>query len=187
MGEFHSTKDIYDERLQILNLKTLEWREAVATGPKPCGRRSHSAWAYGGRMYTFGGYQGTINKHFNDLHCYDPNTGSWEVVVPTGEFPSPRRRQCTVVIDQKLYLFGGTMPIGVTANNSASGLADLDDLHVLDFQPSLETLAMQQLIKLKDPRTAYYLPPVLWTQYENMTKPNTISPGHSATRMDLFG
>lgn len=58
-----------------------------------------------------------------------------------GTYPSARRRHCSVVSNGKVYLFGGTMPLpchplSTTNYNgmiSPSGLADLSDLHVLDF------------------------------------------------------
>lgn len=27
---------------------------------------------YNGRLYVFGGYNGVVNRHFNDLHMFDP-------------------------------------------------------------------------------------------------------------------
>lgn len=39
----------------------------------PEGRRSHSATVYNKKIIIFGGYQENLNKHFNDLHEYDPS------------------------------------------------------------------------------------------------------------------
>ncbi|KIH61473.1 hypothetical protein ANCDUO_08257 [Ancylostoma duodenale] len=42
-GQFHSTRDMYDERLKALDLRTGEWSDPICNGVGPTGRRSHSA------------------------------------------------------------------------------------------------------------------------------------------------
>ncbi|CAB03122.1 Kelch domain-containing protein 3 [Caenorhabditis elegans] len=159
---FHTIHDQYDDTLMALNLATGAWtRTKVPENTmKPGGRRSHSTWVYDGKMYMFGGYLGTINVHYNELYCFDPKTSMWSVISVRGTYPSARRRHCSVVSNGKVYLFGGTMPLpchplSTTNYNgmiSPSGLADLSDLHVLDFAPSLKTLAMQSVLnELKVP------------------------------------
>ncbi|VDO86832.1 unnamed protein product [Heligmosomoides polygyrus] len=77
---FHSTRDMYDERLKALDLRTGEWSDPICNGVGPTGRRSHSAWTYGGKMYIFGGYLGTQNMHYDDLFSFDPSTNHWEKI-----------------------------------------------------------------------------------------------------------
>lgn len=60
-------------------------------------------------MYIFGGYLGTENRHLNELHEFDPTTSCWRRLKPFGVGPSPRRRQCVVVVGERVFLFGGTM------------------------------------------------------------------------------
>lgn len=48
-------------------------RESVQNAYSPEGRRSHTAVVYNGKIIVFGGYQENLNKHFNDLHEYDPS------------------------------------------------------------------------------------------------------------------
>uniref|UniRef100_A0A158PKZ1 Kelch domain-containing protein 10 n=1 Tax=Angiostrongylus costaricensis TaxID=334426 RepID=A0A158PKZ1_ANGCS len=112
-GQFHSTRDMYDERLKALDLRTGEWSDPICSGIGPTGRRSHSAWTYGGKMYIFGGYLGTQNMHYDDLFSFDPSTNHWEKIKTSGQMPSARRRQCTVVVDSRVFLFGGTMWVDV--------------------------------------------------------------------------
>ncbi|KAL6743834.1 hypothetical protein Aduo_016829 [Ancylostoma duodenale] len=139
-GQFHSTRDMYDERLKALDLRTGEWSDPICNGVGPTGRRSHSAWTYGGKMYIFGGYLGTQNMHYDDLFSFDPQTNHWEKIKTSGPMPSARRRQCTVVVGSRVFLFGGTMPVK-NSSGTPSGLADLADLYVLDYAPSLKHLA----------------------------------------------
>ena len=40
--------------------------------------------------------------------CSFKDKGEWKILVPSGKFPSPRRRHSCCVIDDKMYLFGGT-------------------------------------------------------------------------------
>uniref|UniRef100_A0A1I7UWE9 Kelch domain-containing protein 3-like n=1 Tax=Caenorhabditis tropicalis TaxID=1561998 RepID=A0A1I7UWE9_9PELO len=166
---FHSTHDLYDATLMALNLSTGVWSKPTVedNGTRPGGRRSHSTWVFDDKMFMFGGYLGTRNVHYNELYCYNPESSSWSVIDVRGTYPTARRRHCSVVSNGKVYLFGGTMPNPATChplsttvyngNISPSGLADLSDLHVLDFAPTLKTLAMDQVLRdLKAPSANIY-------------------------------
>jgi N-acetylneuraminic acid mutarotase len=59
-------------------------------------------------IYIFGGYNGLLDLHFNDLHCFDPAKNEWTFVKTQGTSPKARRRQSCIVIGTKMYLFGGT-------------------------------------------------------------------------------
>lgn len=92
----------------LQDLKTRKWTKPNATGKVPLGRRSHSAFVYNKQLYVFGGYNSIMEKHFNDLYCYNPASNRWNVVTARGVPPRPRRRQVCLVIDKRMYLFGGT-------------------------------------------------------------------------------
>ncbi|VDM93966.1 unnamed protein product [Onchocerca ochengi] len=104
-GALHSSRDYYSDKLKVLNLNTGRWEDPKVTGDCPCGRRR----AYNNKMYIFGGYLGTENRHLNELHEFDPETSCWRRLKPFGIGPSPRRRQCAVVVGERIFLFGGTM------------------------------------------------------------------------------
>ncbi|EFO95506.1 hypothetical protein CRE_09400 [Caenorhabditis remanei] len=203
---FHTTQDLYDDTLMALNLTTGVWTKQEIPADATCrpgGRRSHSTWVYGGKMYMFGGYLGTRNVHYNELYCFDPSTVSWSIIDVRGKYPTARRRHCSVVSNGRVYLFGGTMPnpstchpLSTTVYNgviSPSGLADLSDLHVLDFSPSLKTLAMRKvLFDLKAPShqmfssLQYDVPADLrYEMYCQVTPNNVVSVG--STRNDQSG
>ena len=158
-GHQHSNNEIYYDSIRKLDLDTLHWEEiklSPKSSPPPIGRRSHSAFVYNGCLYIFGGYNGNLGRHFNDLHRFDPVKKEWYSVSTSGGGPCPRRRQCCVLIGSKLYLFGGTSPISHYDDNSSSHhslyhsgpqLEDQCDLYVLDLAPSLKTLASLECIK----------------------------------------
>lgn len=63
---------------------------------------------YNCKIYIFGGYNGKLKEHFNDMYCFDTNDNSWHLVKTHGKPPRARRRQACLVIGTKMYLFGGT-------------------------------------------------------------------------------
>jgi hypothetical protein len=72
-------------------------------------------------------------------------TSLWRCVKTRGiDNPVPRRRQCCLVIDNQMYMFGGTSPIQTSSSrNHSNEITDIDgsrgrlydqnDLYVLDF------------------------------------------------------
>ena len=100
--------DSYCDKLFALDLTTKEWTSVEAKGDLPTGRRSHSMWTYNGKIYMFGGYESKDNTHFNDLYSFDPLTSSWTRLLPDGYSPCPRRRHCSCLVGQRVFIFGGT-------------------------------------------------------------------------------
>ena len=91
---------------------------------------------YKGLLYIWGGFNGLLNRHFGDLHCYNPANREWTEVKVSGIGPCCRRRQSACLVEDKLYLFGGTSPFDKKAETRISqgkDLLDHSDLHVLDF------------------------------------------------------
>lgn len=183
MGQFHSSQDKYCDELMCLDLSNHHWTEIKTNGQAPCGRRSHSVWSHNNRMYLFGGYQSTNDIHFNDLYEFNPNSNEWHLVNPTGQLgPSPRRRQCTIMVGNRVFVFGGTMP---RVKNGNSGLIDLSDLFVLDFKPSLVTLCSETIIRHNlHQRYDYLLPLSLRHDLQNMSTANTISKCNNGSRIE---
>ncbi|KAL3068030.1 hypothetical protein niasHT_038020 [Heterodera trifolii] len=177
MGQLHTSHDVYCDKLHCLDLKTLRWHRPEVKEPTtaPCGRRSLTMWTYREAIYIFGGYQSIRNAHFNDLWRFDPTTNRWAELLPSGQMPSPRRRQCTVLVGDRVFLFGGTMPNG----ERKSGLSDLGDLFVLDFAPSLATLCCQTVLKFGLQRhAANILPAIIMKELHYLSTPNRISKLH---------
>jgi N-acetylneuraminic acid mutarotase len=129
-GAYYSNIDFYDSAIHVLDLETLTWHTPVTDGIIPPGRRSNTLWAHAGIIYMFGGYESKNNRHFSDLHCFDPQYNHWSQLKPAGKnSPVARRRQCCVMVKNRLFLFGGTRQ----HDSKRSSLIDLGDLHVLDY------------------------------------------------------
>ncbi|KAF8382230.1 hypothetical protein PRIPAC_71372 [Pristionchus pacificus] len=182
MGQYHSTRDVYDEQMRALNLKTNRWRVVETKGSIPSGRRSHSAFSYSSKMYVIGGFNGALNEHYNDLYEFDPATEVWTKLETFGEPPSERRRQCTLVANDRVYLFGGTKPshdsrLQAIPNNNAQGsLTDLSDLHVLDLKPTLYQIAAMKICCTRGGRALFrkrmmFLPGVIRDDLMNRIDP----------------
>lgn len=105
---YHSQEEIYYSEIVYLDLRTNEWHTPSAIGTIPVGRRSHSAFVYNNLIYIFGGYNGNLDQHFNDMYCFDPKHNLWSRVMTKGKTPKARRRQVCLVIGMRMYLFGGT-------------------------------------------------------------------------------
>ncbi len=86
-----------------------------------------------------------MGSHFNDLHEFNPLTSLWRRIRTRGiANPVPRRRQCCLVINNRMYMFGGTSPTSTSIfQNRLNGIQDNDatrtrlydqsDLYVFDF------------------------------------------------------
>lgn len=152
-GPHHSQMEMYCPDIMYLDTENSKWYRPATLGEIPTGRRSHSAFLHGDYLYIFGGYNSILDLHFNDLHRFCPRRHLWETIKTLGESPAKRRRQSCLVINNKMYLFGGTSPVQeyvVSINDHHdrdSKLMDHDDLHVLDFCPTLVCLCMVAVIK----------------------------------------
>ncbi|MEE6512187.1 hypothetical protein FKM82_019113 [Ascaphus truei] len=84
--------------------------------PPPQRRYGHTMVAFDRHLYVFGG--AADNTLPNELHCYDVDCQSWEVIQPSpdSELPSGRLFHAAAVICDAMYIFGGTVD-----NNVRSG------------------------------------------------------------------
>eukprot|EP00049_Salpingoeca_infusionum_P006725 m.110755 g.110755 ORF g.110755 m.110755 type:complete len:553 (+) comp13406_c0_seq14:148-1806(+) len=74
-------------------------------------------------LWMFGGTTG--HEFYNDLWCFDLVSQRWEELPEQHQTPSARYRHQTVIVDDKLYLFGGGAP-GV--------VYEVDDVRVFDLK-----------------------------------------------------
>ncbi|XP_030379049.1 kelch domain-containing protein 3 [Scaptodrosophila lebanonensis] len=194
---YHSQEETYCHEIVYLDMKTKVWHRPFTSGKVPVGRRSHSMFVYNKLIFVFGGYNGLLDQHFNDLYTFDPRTKIWNLIRPNGKAPTARRRQCAIVMGTRMFLFGGTSPAPRYNNsNNAQQLAlnqsqtqaqqrgnghdaalvvliDYSDLHVLDFEPTLKTLA--SMIVLKHSLDVSCLPRSFRADLQMLTQPNSIT------------
>lgn len=172
-GQFHSSSDFYDNAIHILDMKELKWTKPVVKNAPP-GRRSNTLWSYQGLVYMFGGFESKNNRHFSDLHCYNPENNTWNQLKAAGQSPVARRRQCTVMVGSKLFLFGGTKPD--ENPNKRNSLVDLGDLHVLDYENTLFSICVDKIVRSGLYNQYDYLfPECIKEEIQNMINPNNIS------------
>ena len=97
---------------------------------RPSPRENHSAWEYDGKLWAFGGYGPSPNNYLkehgefvrtvrtfhyynNQLLCFDPSCQKWSNPRQSGAAPSPRKAFTTAIIDNKVWLSGGSIVISL--------------------------------------------------------------------------
>ncbi|CAH4036449.1 unnamed protein product [Pieris brassicae] len=177
-------QEYYCDLVYYFDTLTETWVKVKARGVKPDGRRSHSSWIHNDFMYIFGGYNDRKKTHYNDIHRYSLLSNHWEFINVYGTPPCKRRRQVCILhkdkYSDKVYLFGGTSPtdhVPVETKDDESEdeerVLDKDDLHLLEYLPSLKVLCIMYINKNKMNTTD--LPKDLLVDIQIMTQPNKIS------------
>ncbi|KAJ9595231.1 hypothetical protein L9F63_013468 [Diploptera punctata] len=185
-GPFHSQEEIYCSDIMYLDTITGRWCRPATYGDIPIGRRSHSAsLQYRQHVVIISCYNGLYDEHYNDLYRFSPVRNEWQLVKPLGKVPSKRRRQSCLVVGDKVFLFGGTSPysgqnlhsLEELDDNHGEGLdaklMDHNDLHILDFRPTLHTLCL--LIVINNHLDQRLLSPIVRWEIRAMTTNNSIS------------
>jgi len=157
--------DKYCSNIYYLDTSKRKWIRPKVYGIKPIGRRSHSACmlklftkntyhnvtnasfglvtvVYNGFFYIFGGFNKNKDLHFQDINRYDPVSSTWMKILPKGTPPCARRRQICQLVNDRIFISGGTSPIFpkpviitdplIQMINNLN-LKEHDDLHILDL------------------------------------------------------
>ncbi|CAK4079962.1 unnamed protein product [Aphanomyces euteiches] len=105
--------------LSILNLRSGEWRRAVAScaGTKgrvnflPLPRRGHSLVSHGSALFLYAGAGPDRmygkDTYFGDLQRLDLKSMCWDEPVMTGAIPEPRAQHAAAVVFDSMVVFGG--------------------------------------------------------------------------------
>ncbi|XP_018355664.1 PREDICTED: leucine-zipper-like transcriptional regulator 1 [Trachymyrmex septentrionalis] len=77
--------------------------------PAPARRYGHTMVSFDRHLYVFGGTADSALS--NDLHCYDLDTQTWNVILPStdSQVPSGRLFHAAAVIGDAMFIFGGTV------------------------------------------------------------------------------
>ncbi|XP_029167293.1 leucine-zipper-like transcriptional regulator 1 [Nylanderia fulva] len=78
--------------------------------PAPPARRyGHTMVSFDRHLYVFGGAADSALS--NDLHCYDLDTQTWNVILPSNDSQVPPGRlfHAAAVIGEAMFIFGGTV------------------------------------------------------------------------------
>ncbi|GFU60575.1 kelch domain-containing protein 3 [Nephila pilipes] len=153
-GEDDTDNDTYPSEIMYLDTNSMKWSTPFCDGHEPCGRRSHSAVVYKSEIYIIGGFDGVNIRHLNDVFKYNPVNSVWTEMKVRGEPPCPRRRHCSVVVKDSLYLFGGCCPetcydadSSEDSSDEAPEMKGRSDLFVLEFFPTLTRLTILKIIE----------------------------------------
>ncbi|XP_034719221.1 host cell factor 2 isoform X1 [Etheostoma cragini] len=120
------------------------WSIPETKGGGPSARESHTSVAYTGlgspKLYIFGGMQGC---RLDDLWQLDLDTMVWSTPETRGFTPLPRSLHSASVIGNKMYVFGGWIPVPESDKHIALGTEWIcsDSLTVLN----LDTMSWQNL------------------------------------------
>ncbi|XP_076681889.1 leucine zipper like transcription regulator 1 isoform X2 [Andrena cerasifolii] len=84
--------------------------------PPPARRYGHTMVSFDRHLYVFGGAADSTLP--NDLHCYDLDTQTWNIILASADskVPSGRLFHAAAVIGEAMFIFGGTVD-----NNVRSG------------------------------------------------------------------
>ncbi|EZA52806.1 hypothetical protein DMN91_008863 [Ooceraea biroi] len=77
--------------------------------PPPTRRYGHTMISFDRLLYVFGGAADSTLT--NDLHCYDLDTQTWNVILPSqdSQVPPGRLFHAAAVIGEAMFIFGGTI------------------------------------------------------------------------------
>ncbi|XP_034382589.1 host cell factor 2 [Cyclopterus lumpus] len=135
--------DFYELELQSLS-GARAWSFPETKGGGPSARESHTSVAYTGlgspKLYIFGGMQG---RRLDDLWQLDLDTMVWSMAETRGPTPLPRSLHSASVIGNKMYVFGGWIPVPESDKRIALGTESIcsDSLSILN----LDTMCWQNL------------------------------------------
>ncbi|KAK2858795.1 hypothetical protein Q5P01_003415 [Channa striata] len=113
--------DFYELELQSVS-GARGWSIPEIKGDGPSPRESHTSVAYTGhgspKIYIFGGMQGC---RLNDLWQLDLDTMVWSMTDTRGAKPLPRSLHSANVIGNKMFVFGGWIPVPESDKHNALG------------------------------------------------------------------
>ncbi|KAJ5071799.1 hypothetical protein M0811_09959 [Anaeramoeba ignava] len=127
-----------------LNLETKKWQELKPKGKIPLNREYHSCSYWDGKIWIFGGW-GQGATRYNDLYSYDIEENQFEKIKTSGKKPRELWSLSSVVIDNKLIIFGGEDAQRIRFR----------DIYSFDFQSKVWTQIKPEGSDLPSPRSSY--------------------------------
>lgn len=83
------------------------WTAPPTTGDIPLARDGHTAVVWKNFMYIFGGYEEDNDSFAKAVYMLDLDKMHWSYLFTSGPEPSVRDFHSAVVLDDKMFLFGG--------------------------------------------------------------------------------
>ncbi|XP_072235204.1 host cell factor 2 [Leuresthes tenuis] len=114
-------EDFYELELQSVS-GARGWNIPETKGDGPSARESHTAVTYTGlaspKLYIFGGMEGC---RLNDIWQLDLDSMVWSTPETRGPTPLPRSLHSANVIGNKMFVFGGWIPVPESDRHIAEG------------------------------------------------------------------
>ena len=104
------SNSVYLNDLHVFDAETVAWSQPSTTGEAPTQREGHTASVVGTEIFVFGGAgldKEDSSVNLCDLHVLDTATLSWSQPQVSGASPQERRYHTAVVIDKRVFIFGG--------------------------------------------------------------------------------
>lgn len=137
-----------------LDLHTFQWSIVTplptSASPAPDARCGHSAALWRSHILLIYGGENDRRAYPNDIHAFNTRSHTWTRLTPRGPFPEPRSRAAVVLINDLLYVSGGTNENGKI----------LDDLVVLDLGAMVWRRGRQ--FECRYDHTAFYHDDKIW-------------------------
>ena len=122
-----------NNNIRVFDTETNCWLSTPSAQFLSAGSYNHSAFAYKGELYIFGGCKNQFHS-FNDMWKLNPQTFSWKKIEPKGKGPwSGMYNMCCYMVGDLNIQIGGS--------------GDSKDLYILDLNPSLKTLCKLAVIQ----------------------------------------
>jgi hypothetical protein len=122
----HYSLTIVYNSVYRLDLKSFEWTTVTPLPnslPPPTKRCGHSAALWRNHIIIIYGGETDARAYPNDIYAFNTRSHTWTQFQPRGPSPEARSRAAVVLVDDLLYICGGTNENGKV----------LDDLVVLDL------------------------------------------------------
>jgi len=134
--------------LVIFNLVSMAWESKDVRGKKPRSRFMHSAELSDGKLFVYGGSDGT--KSLSDVNVLDVTTMLWSQPQVSGSIPPGLQAHSCTLVGDRLFLVGG---MTVSSDEKAhSFIKYSNDVYVLSTD-SMEWMRLQQRGELPKPRS----------------------------------
>lgn len=96
----------YFSDVSSLDPKGGVWQRLNVSGIQPTGRKGHTTTLVNGtKLYVIGGH--CLERRTNDLFILDTASLHWTQPEAKGNLPSPRSNHTALILDNKIFVFGG--------------------------------------------------------------------------------
>ncbi|KAL3866524.1 hypothetical protein ACJMK2_043817 [Sinanodonta woodiana] len=123
------TEILESNELHCFDIDTKTWSKVVVKGQIPPPRSAASLVSVGNKLLLFGGLSQECGW-FDDVHIFDTEISTWQLLETEGRRPSPRDKLQAVAFPPFIYYFGGFGPKILPDDDSDDDGEEMDDEEV---------------------------------------------------------